>query len=233
MANTSEGHADLTQALLSAIVESSDDAIISKNLDGIITSWNKSAERLFGYTADEAIGNPVLMLIPQDRKSEEPAILDRLRRGERVDHFETVRVRKDGTLLDLSLTISPIRDSTGRVVGASKIARDITEQKRTEKLMRELQQKYAESLEERVERATADLSTSQERLRTAERLAALGTLSAGLGHDMGNVLMPLRARIETIASQLPTNDGFRDHFDAIRKAIEYLHTLASGPAVRA
>ena len=136
MANTSEGHADLTQALLSAIVESSDDAIISKNLDGIITSWNKSAERLFGYTADEAIGNPVLMLIPQDRKSEEPAILDRLRRGERVDHFETVRVRKDGTLLDLSLTISPIRDSTGRVVGASKIARDITEQKRTEKLMR-------------------------------------------------------------------------------------------------
>ena len=90
MANTSEGHADLTQALLSAIVESSDDAIISKNLDGIITSWNKSAERLFGYTADEAIGNPVLMLIPPDRKSEEPAILDRLRRGERVDHFETV-----------------------------------------------------------------------------------------------------------------------------------------------
>jgi PAS domain S-box-containing protein len=117
--------------LLSAIVESSDDAIISKNLNGVITSWNKSAERTFGYTAAEAIGQPVAtLLIPLDRQDEEPNILARLRRGERVDHFETKRRRKDGTLLDVSLTISPVKDSTGTIIGASKIARDITESKR-------------------------------------------------------------------------------------------------------
>ncbi len=122
--------AEKTSRLLSAIVDSSDDAIISKNLDGTITSWNKSAERLFGYTEAEAIGQPVSMLIPKDRLEEEPKILSRLRNGERVDHFETVRRRKDGTLLNISLTISPIKNSNGIVVGASKIARDITERKR-------------------------------------------------------------------------------------------------------
>ena len=119
-------------ALLGAIVGSSDDAIISKGLNGVITSWNKSAERLFGYTAQEAIGQSVTMLIPPDRLSEEPEILAQLVRGERVEHFETVRVRKDGSLMDISLTISPVKDSTGRVIGASKIARDITEHKRME-----------------------------------------------------------------------------------------------------
>jgi PAS domain S-box-containing protein len=118
--------------LLSAIVDSSDDAIVSKNLDGIITSWNHGAERLFGYTAAEAVGNPVTILIPPDRQQEEPGILARLRRGERVDHFETIRRRKDGTQLDISLTISPVRDRTGKIVGASKIARDITERKKAE-----------------------------------------------------------------------------------------------------
>ncbi len=117
---------------LSAIVESSDDAIIGKDLNGVITSWNKSAERLFGYTAAEAIGRPVTMLIPPDRLEEEPEILGRLRRGDRVDHFETVRRRKDGTPIDISLTISPIRDARGNVIGASKIARDITDSKRAE-----------------------------------------------------------------------------------------------------
>jgi PAS domain S-box-containing protein len=117
--------------LLSAIVDSSDDAIIGKDLNGIITTWNKSAERLFGYTADEAIGQAVAtLLIPLDRQDEEPDILGRLRRGERVDHFETKRCRKDGTLLDISLTISPIKDARGIIIGASKIARDISGQKR-------------------------------------------------------------------------------------------------------
>jgi PAS domain S-box-containing protein len=117
--------------LLSAIVDSSDDAIISKDLNGVITSWNKSAERLFGYTAAEAVGQPVAaLLIPADRQDEEPNILARLRRGERVDHFETKRRCKDGTLLDISLTISPVRDGKGSIIGASKIARDITETKR-------------------------------------------------------------------------------------------------------
>jgi PAS domain S-box-containing protein len=114
-------------ALLSAIVDSSDDAIIGKDLNGIILSWNKSAERLFGYTAAEAVGQSILMLIPPERVNEEPRILEQLKRGERVDHFETIRVRKDGTRLHISLTISPVRDSEGRIVGASKIARDITD----------------------------------------------------------------------------------------------------------
>src|SRR5246127_1140779 len=118
--------------LLAAIVASSDDAIISKNLDGIITSWNKSAERIFGYAPEEAIGQHVTLIIPLERHAEERDILNRLRRGERVDHFHTVRRRKDGSLLDVSLTISPVADSSGRVIGASKVARDITVQKRAE-----------------------------------------------------------------------------------------------------
>jgi PAS domain S-box-containing protein len=114
---------------LASIVESSDDAIVSKNLDGIITSWNPGAERLFGYSAQEAVGKPMAMLIPPERSTEEPAILARIARGETTDHFETVRVGKDGRKIDVSATISPIRDSLGRVVGASKIARDITDLK--------------------------------------------------------------------------------------------------------
>jgi PAS domain S-box-containing protein len=121
--------------LLSAIIDSSDDAIISKDLNGIVTSWNKSAARLFGYTAAEMIGQPITILIPLDRQDEEPQILSRLRRGERVDHFQTVRKRKDGSLLEISLTISPIKDQRGNIVGASKIARDITQQKRAEEAL--------------------------------------------------------------------------------------------------
>ena len=116
------------QALLSAIVESSDDAIISKDLNGVITSWNKTAERVFGYSVEEAVGQSVAaLLIPEDRQGEEPEILSRLRRGERVDHFQTKRRHKDGHLLDISLTISPVKDARGQIAGASKIARDITE----------------------------------------------------------------------------------------------------------
>ena len=114
---------------LSAIVNSSDDAIISKNLDGVIQTWNAAAERIFGYTAAEIIGRPVMLLIPEGRNDEEPRILSRLRRGERVDHFETVRVRKNGEHFPVSLTISPIKNAEGTIIGASKIARDITELK--------------------------------------------------------------------------------------------------------
>jgi len=123
--------------LLAAIVDSSDDAIVSKTLDGVISSWNKSAERMFGYTREEAVGQHITLIIPEDRWDEEVKIVERLRRGERVDHFETVRVRKDGTLLDLSLTISPVKDAAGRVVGASKVARDITERKQVEQALAE------------------------------------------------------------------------------------------------
>jgi PAS domain S-box-containing protein len=123
-------HTELAGRRLAAIVESSDDAIVTKDLNGIITSWNKGAERLFGYTADEAIGKPVSILIPPERDNEEPAILERIRRGERTDHYETVRRSKDGSLIDISLSVSPLRNAAGTVVGASKIARDITERKR-------------------------------------------------------------------------------------------------------
>ena len=117
---------------LASIVQSSDDAIVSKNLDGIITSWNKGAERIFGYTAEEAIGQAITIVIPQDRQDEERTILTRIRRGERIDHFETVRQRKDGSLIVVSLTISPVKNAEGKIVGASKIARDVTEQKRSQ-----------------------------------------------------------------------------------------------------
>ena len=117
---------------LAAIVESSDDAIVSKDLNGIITTWNSGAERLFGYTAEEIVGKAVTILIPSDRQDEEPAILERIRRGERIDHYETVRRRKDGLLIEISLTVSPVKDAQGKVVGASKIARDITERRRAQ-----------------------------------------------------------------------------------------------------
>src|SRR5262245_24647475 len=117
--------AEKIEAWLAAIVASSDDAIVSKDLDGVITSWNRGAERLFGYSAEEAVGQPVSMLIPPERLNEEPAILERIRRGERVEHYETVRRRKDGSLVDISLSVSPIVTTDGRVIGASKIARNI------------------------------------------------------------------------------------------------------------
>jgi PAS domain S-box-containing protein len=113
--------------LLAAIVESSDDAIVSKTLNGIVQSWNAAAQRIFGYTAAEMIGQPITRLIPPDRFDEESQILSQLRQGERISHYETVRMRKDGRPVNVSVTISPIRDATGNVIGSSKIARDITE----------------------------------------------------------------------------------------------------------
>jgi PAS domain S-box-containing protein len=117
---------------LASLIESSNDAIISKSLDGIIQSWNAAAERLFGYTAEDVVGRPISLIIPADRAEEEERIIASLRAGEPVEHFESVRVRSDGQTVQVSLTISPIRDETGRIVGASKIARDITNQKRLE-----------------------------------------------------------------------------------------------------
>ena len=131
----------LDAEMLAAIVATSDDAIVSKNLDGVITTWNGGAERIFGYKAEEAIGKNITIIIPFDRRSEETEILRRVRSGERVDHFETVRMRKDGTTLDVSVTISPLRDPMGRVIGASKVARDISKQKRAEEELRESEER--------------------------------------------------------------------------------------------
>src|SRR5215475_9454723 len=153
---------------LGAIIESSDDAIISKNLDGIIMSWNKGAERIFGYQEEEVIGKPVTVLMPPERYNEEPAILAGIRQGERFDHYETVRKRKDGTLIDISLSISPIKDARGRIIGASKIARDITERKRMEAALKQAKDALAESneqLEIQVRQRTTDLERANEALR--------------------------------------------------------------------
>src|SRR5262249_25168631 len=146
--------ADITQRkrteevreLLAALVESSDDAIVSKTLDGRITAWNRGAEKLFGYSPSEALGESMGMLVPADRTGEEVEILARVARGESVEHFETVRTRKDGAIVEVSATISPIRDSTGVIVGASNITRDITQRKSDEREIRKLNNE----LEERV-----------------------------------------------------------------------------------
>jgi PAS domain S-box-containing protein len=154
---TERKQAERTTSLLASIVDSSDDAIASKRLDGVITSWNKSAERLFGYTAKEAVGRHIGLIIPRDRLTEEAAIIKRLKQGERVDHFETVRMRKDGALRDVSVTISPLKDSSGSVIGASKVARDITDRKRVEKKLsdRAREQNALFQLADHLHRATS------------------------------------------------------------------------------
>lgn len=165
--------------LLAAIIDSSDDAIISKNLDGTITSWNSGAERIFGYTAKEAVGQHITLIIPPDRLNEETMILDRLKRGERVDHFETVRMRKDGTELNISLTISPVKDSYGRVVGASKVGRDITERKRSQEELRISEERLrllARGLENRVRVRTHQLEQrNAEVLQQSKQLRELSS----------------------------------------------------------
>ena len=138
--------AEQSRTLLAAIVEASEDAIVSKTLDGVIRSWNAGAERLFGYTAAEAVGQSITLIIPPERHDEERAILERLRRGERVEHFETVRVARDGRRIDISLTVSPLLDEDGQVIGASKIARDITERKQVEAALREADRRKDEFL---------------------------------------------------------------------------------------
>jgi PAS domain S-box-containing protein len=176
--------ADVDAQRLASIVESSDDAIVSKALDGIITSWNRGAERLFGYTAEEVIGKPVTILIPEDRMNEEPEILERIRRGERIDHYDTVRRRKDGSLIDISLTVSPLKDTDGRVIGASKIARDITERKRAQEqqklLVKEMQHRIKNSLATIQAIATQTLNQhAEQRDAFIARLHALGS-----AHDL-------------------------------------------------
>jgi PAS domain S-box-containing protein len=140
--------AEEVTAHLAAIVESSDDAIVSKDLNGVITSWNRGAESLFGFTAQEAIGQPITIIFPPDRLYEEPRILAAIRRGEGIDHYETVRRRKDGSLVDISLTVSPVRDQRGTVVGVSKIARDITARKRLAQVLREREERQRDDLEQ-------------------------------------------------------------------------------------
>ncbi len=191
-------HAEEAKAKLAAIVQHSDDAIVSKDLNSIITSWNRGAEHLFGYTAEEAIGQSILMIIPIDRQYEEPQIIERMRKGETMDHYETIRRRRDGTLVDISLTVSPIRDERGNIIGVSKIARNITDRKRTEaalvKAQEELQQ-HAATLEKTVEQRTAKLR---------ETIGELESYSYSISHDMRGPLRAMQAYAQVLLSDYGT-----------------------------
>ena len=147
---TARKRAEEERALLAAIIDSSDDAIVSKTLEGVIISWNRGAEEIFGYSAAEAVGQHITLIIPPERHAEEDDVLAHIRRGEKIDHYETVRQAKDGRKVDISLTVSPVRDAEGRIIGASKVARDITSRKRAEEERERLR------VQEQIARRTAE-----------------------------------------------------------------------------
>jgi PAS domain S-box-containing protein len=210
-------------AHLAAIVDSSDDAIISKTLDGVITSWNDAAERIFGYRAEEAIGQSITMLIPADRLQEEPKIVETLRAGQRVDHFETKRITRDGNILDVSLTISPVKGDDGRIIGASKILRDITVQKEADRIIREGKERFKEQLEKVVEQRTAELVHMNEELeRSNHELEQYAYIAS---HDLQE---PLR-KIQTFAELLKTNiddaEAVEAYYEKINSSAKHMSSL--------
>jgi PAS domain S-box-containing protein len=201
---------ELAALRLAAIVDSLEDAITGKNLKGIVTDWNRGAEHLLGYTADEMIGRSITLLLPPDRQNEEAQILQRLQRGERVEHFETVRVRKDGRQIHVSLTISPIRDADGHIVGASKIARDVTAQKEADLALRAVQAKlesHALELEQKVRERTG---------RLQDMVGELEAFSYSLSHDLRAPLRAIQGFTELVLT---------DYGDKIPEGVDYLRRV--------
>ena len=203
-----------SRALLAAIVESSEDAIVGKDLNGVISSWNAGAEKIFGYLAGEIVGSSIMRLIPLDRQDEEKRILDKIKRGERVQHFETVRQAKDGRLVDVSVRVSPIKDSTGKVIGASKVARDITERKAAEEKIRQLNVE----LEQRVAERTAELQAANKELEA---------FSYSVSHDLRAPLRHVAGFVELLkreAGPVLSEKGLR-HLETISSSAQRMGIL--------
>ena len=239
--------ADKAVGLLGAIVDSSDDAIVSKTLEGVITTWNAGAERLFGYTAKEAVGQHISMIIPRDRRDEETSILARLSRGERIEHFDTIRLRKDGSELEISLTISPVLDASGKIIGASKIARDISGRKRVERELYESEQRFralADALDTQVQfrtqelqRRNAEVLAQSDRLRDLsarlmrtqdeERRRIALELHDSAGQNLAALAMTL-ARLEDDAKRDPTrfSEGIKDARELIQSLTQEIRTTS-------
>jgi PAS domain S-box-containing protein len=202
---TERKRAEASLSRLAAIVESSEDAIVGKALDGTIMSWNAGAERMFGYSAGEMLGRHISILAPPDRPCEVPAMLERIRLGERVDHFETVRVRKDGRRIDVSVTISPIRDVSGKVLGAAAIKREITEQKRVNEEIRAMTQQ----------------------LWQAAKLASVGELAASIAHELNNPLATVTLRIESVLARTPADDPRRRALEIVEQEAKRMGDLVA------
>jgi PAS domain S-box-containing protein len=239
--------ADKAIGLLAAIVDSSDDAIVSKTLEGVITSWNAGAERLFGYTAEEAIGQNISMIIPPERRGEETSILARLGRGERIDHFDTIRLRKDGSKHEISLTISPVRDASGKIIGASKVARDIAGRKRVERELYESEQRFrtlADALDTQVQFRTQelqrrnaeilqqsdrlrDLSERLMRVQDEERRRIARELHDSVGQNLAALGMTF-ARLEDDAKRDPTrfSESIKHAKDLIQNLTQEIRTTS-------
>jgi two-component system cell cycle sensor histidine kinase/response regulator CckA len=193
---TEAGEAEHRHSHLAAVVESSNDAIISKDLSGTIMSWNPAAQELLGYTPDEAIGKNILMLFPPEKRAEETEILRRISNGEKVEHYETARLRKDGSLVDVSLTVSPVKDANGQVMGASKIVHDLTSRRRDEATV------------ERLER----------QLRQSQKMEAVGQLAGGVAHDFNNLLSVILSCCDMVLEGLLPGEPLRMDIEEIRKA---------------